>query len=157
MKLITVMGLWAYVFSYFSLFMCLHGRLEAQQAISPPARGERLYNDSFLGRIDVFLPPDSLAEMLANPNSNREYRSTVVFTRAGIQDSLFECGLRIRGNTSRNAQKKQFRISFNSFRPGQNLEGISDLNLYGMHNDPSISRAKFYYDLTHRVGGRSAR
>ncbi|MFM7912430.1 MAG: CotH kinase family protein, partial [Bacteroidota bacterium] len=64
---------------------------------------------------------------------------------------------RIRGNTSRNAQKKQFRISFNTFRSGQNLEGISDLNLYGMSNDPSISRAKFYYDLTHRVGGRSAR
>jgi len=140
-----VLGLW-----------CGPLTLWAQSGAGSP-RGSSLYDDHVLGRIDVFLPPDSLAEMLANPNSNREYRSTVVFTRAGIQDSLFECGLRIRGNTSRNAQKKQFRISFNSFRPGQNLEGISDLNLYGMHNDPSISRAKFYYDLTHRVGGRSAR
>ena len=135
---------------------CAPLALRAQSSAGSP-RGETLYDDQILGRIDVFLPPDSLAEMLANPNSNREYRSTVVFTRAGIQDSLFECGLRIRGNTSRSAQKKQFRISFNTFRPGQNLEGISDLNLYGMHNDPSISRAKFYYDLTHRVGGRSAR
>ncbi|MFM7585738.1 MAG: CotH kinase family protein, partial [Bacteroidota bacterium] len=136
-----ILGLW-----------CSPLTLWAQSGAGSP-RGSLLYDDHVLGRIDVFLPPDSLTEMLANPNSNREYRSTVVFTRAGIQDSLFECGLRIRGNTSRNAQKKQFRISLNTFKPGQNLEGISDLNLYGMHNDPSISRAKFYYDLTHRVGG----
>jgi hypothetical protein len=127
------------------------------QSPSGNIRGFSIYDDAVVGRIDVFLPADSLSEMLANPNSNREYRSTVVFTRAGVQDSLFECGLRIRGNFSRSAQKKQFRISFNTYRPGQNLEGISDLNLYGMHNDPSISRAKFYNDLTHRVGGRSAR
>ncbi len=139
--------------------MTLLGSAEVSQAQASRAvsRGFAMYNDSVLGRIDVFLPPDSLVEMLDNPYSDREYRSTVVFTRAGFQDSLFECGLRIRGNTSRSAQKKQFRISFNTFRPGQNLEGINDLNLYGMHNDPSISRAKFYYDLTHRVGGRSAR
>jgi spore coat protein CotH len=127
------------------------------QSLLGSERGFSMYQDSILGRIDVFLPADSLAEMLADPFSNREYLSTVVFTKGGVQDSLFECGLRIRGNTSRNAQKKQFRISLNTFRPGQNLEGISDHNLYGMHNDPSICRAKFYYDLTHRVGGGSAR
>ncbi|MGA1665557.1 MAG: CotH kinase family protein [Bacteroidia bacterium] len=129
------------------------------QAISWPlgSRGYNLYDEQVVTRIEALLPPDSLARMLNNPNEDREYRCTVVYTRLGTTDTLPECGLRIRGNTSRSAGKKQFRISFNSFRSGQDLEGISDLNLYGMHNDPSISRAKVYYELSERVGAVAAR
>ena len=120
-------------------------------------RGFSLYDDQVIARFEALLPADSLARMLNNPNEDREYRCTVVYTRSGVTDTLRDCGLSIRGNTSRSAAKKQFRISFNTYRNGQNVEGISDLNLYGMHNDPSISRAKFYYELSERVGAHSAR
>jgi len=140
------------------LLCCWAYQTQAQATLWPAGtRGYVLYDEQVVARIEALLPPDSLARMLSNPNEDREYRCTVVYTRQGLTDTLWECGLRIRGNTSRSAGKKQFRISFNTYRKGQNLEGISDLNLYGMHNDPSISRAKVYYELSERVGAPAAR
>ena len=62
------------------------------------------------------------------------------------------CGFRLRGNTSLNAAKKSFRISFDSYDNNQDWRGLSDINLIALHNDPSIMRAKLCYDLFRSQG-----
>jgi hypothetical protein len=62
------------------------------------------------------------------------------------------CGFRLRGNTSLNAAKKSFRISFDSFDNNQDWRGLTDINLIALHNDPSVMRSKLCYDLFRSQG-----
>jgi spore coat protein CotH len=118
-----------------------------------------VFNDSSVARIDVLIAPDSLAALLnqANWYSDHEYPVDVIFTRGNRSDTISNVGFRLRGNTSRNAQKKSFRISINSFQSGRSYEGNKKLNLIASHNDPSMSRAKLYFDLTQRAGSVGSR
>ncbi len=125
-----------------------------------PAAGH-VYNDQSVARIDVLINTDSLNALLdpANRFSDHEYPVDVIFTRGSRSDTLANVGFRLRGNTSRNAQKKSFRLSFNSFQSGRRYEGQKKFNLIASHNDPSVSRAKLYFDLTRAnqaVGSRAA-
>lgn len=135
----------------------LHGRnsLQAQLLPSPGF----VYSDLSLPRIDVLMDPDSLNALLnpANRFSDHEYPVDVIFTRGNRSDTLANVGFRLRGNTSRNAQKKSFRISFNSFQGGRRYEGQKNFNLIASHNDPSVSRAKLYFDLSRANGAVSSR
>lgn len=141
----------------FTVFILANLGASAQN--TPPAGF--IFNDSSVARIDVLIAPDSLAALLnqANWYSDHEYPVDVIFTRGNRSDTLTNVGFRLRGNTSRNAQKKSFRISFNSFQSGRRYEGNKKFNLIASHNDPSMSRAKLYFDLTQRassVGSRAA-
>ncbi|MFN3529681.1 MAG: CotH kinase family protein [Bacteroidia bacterium] len=141
------------------LFYGSHMQLKAQ-ALRLPEPGF-MYNDSSVLRIDISIHPDSLAALMlpANWYSDHEYPVNVVFTRGTEIHSLQQVGLRLRGNTSRNAAKKSFRISINSFQAGRRFDGYKNLNLIASHNDPGIIRAKMYFDLSRgleAVGSRSA-
>ncbi|MBL0099981.1 MAG: CotH kinase family protein [Saprospiraceae bacterium] len=57
----------------------------------------------------------------------------------------------MRGNTSRVSAKKSFKIKFNHFGSGK-FYGLSDLNLNGEHNDPSIVRSKLSWDMMKMAG-----
>jgi hypothetical protein len=129
----------------------------AAQSVTPPMG--YLYNDQNVARIDITMDPDSLNHMLLQANwyTDHEYPATCIFTRGYTRDTLTPIGFRLRGNTSRGAQKKSFRISFNTFQSGRTFEGVKDLNLIGCHNDPSISRAKVYTLLARSIKSASPR
>jgi hypothetical protein len=102
-----------------------------------------------ISRIEVIIDPDSLAFIL-NPDSvwsNHEYPATVIFSNSLVQDTLQLSGFRLRGNTSRLAEKKSFKISFTAFNQGRKYYGLEELNLNGQHNDVSIMRAKLCWDI----------
>ncbi|MFQ5448965.1 MAG: CotH kinase family protein, partial [Saprospiraceae bacterium] len=61
-------------------------------------------------------------------------------------------GFRLRGNTSRNAAKKSFKVSFNTYVPGRKWKGLEKLNLNGEHNDPSVIRSKICWDMLRWLG-----
>ena len=63
-----------------------------------------------------------------------------------------ECGHAPRGNTSREAAKKSFKVSFNTFTPGASWNGLEKLNLNGNHNDPSMLRARMVWDFMRAQG-----
>ncbi len=135
-----------------ALILCLFG-IGALAQTAHPLDGH-LYNDSNVSRIDVFLPADSLLWILdpANSGSNYEFYSNMVFSRAGQSDTLQAIGFRLRGNTSRQAQKKSFKLAVNRFTSGRRYHGVKKINLNGEHNDPSISRAKICWELGKRLG-----
>ena len=51
-------------------------------------------------------------------------------------DTVLNVGFRLRGNTSRTAGKKSFKVSINSFVAGRKWNQLEKLNLNGEHNDP---------------------
>lgn len=132
------------IFSIFSLFLgSLCNLLQAQGT---------LFDDSKVNAIYIEIPSDSLAELYTNIYSNHNYSVRFIFETSAGRDTINNVGFRLRGNTSRNAQKKSFKISFNEFVTGQSYQGEKSINLNGQHNDPTMIREKLFYDTWKKVG-----
>ncbi|MFT4972414.1 MAG: spore coat protein H, partial [Saprospiraceae bacterium] len=118
-----------------------------------PANGD-VFRDDIIPRVEVFLPVDSLAIMLesGNEQSNYHWHATCIFDNGNGADTINNIGFRLRGNTSRTAEKKSFKISFNTYESGRKYKGLEKLNLNGEHNDPSIVRSKMGWDLARQMG-----
>ncbi|MEO8146895.1 MAG: CotH kinase family protein [Bacteroidia bacterium] len=115
-----------------------------------PAKG-KVFNDSVVSRVDIIIDPDSLNEILTNVFSNHEFPATFIFNDGVNIDTVYNIGFRLRGNTSRTAGKKSFKVSFNTFVHGQKFSGIEKMNLNGEHNDPSIVRSKLFWETGERM------
>ncbi|MBN1198531.1 MAG: CotH kinase family protein [Bacteroidales bacterium] len=98
-------------------------------------------------RIDILIHPDSLALIYQFPESDHEYPATFGFDNGIVHDTMHSIGFRLRGNTSRWAAKKSFKVSFNSFVSGRKYYGLEKMNLNGEHNDPSVIRSRLCWDL----------
>ncbi|MBO6523329.1 MAG: CotH kinase family protein [Balneolaceae bacterium] len=110
---------------------------------------EWVFDDTVLSEVYIIIEPDSLAEILDFDNrySDYEYPATFVFVKGEERDTVENIGFRLRGNTSRDSQKKSFKVSFNTFVPGREYHGLDKMNLNGEHNDPSIIRSKLSWDI----------
>lgn len=120
-------------------------------------RGEqswKLYDDSQVAEVRITIDPQALAWVMdpANRYSDSLHLATVHFTNALIDAVVDSVGFRLRGNTSRDARKKSFKLSFNSFVPGRQFYDVDKINLNGEHNDPSIVRSKLCWDFFNEIG-----
>ncbi|MBO6575978.1 MAG: CotH kinase family protein [Rhodothermales bacterium] len=124
-----------------------------------PGAGAQVFDDSVLPRVDITVDPGNLALMFrrGNEESDTEHLATFRWTSPNLTAEVDSVGFRLRGNTSRYAQKKSFKVSFNTFRRGGKWEGLEKLNLNGEHNDPSIMRSKLSWDLFADVGVPASR
>ena len=125
------------------------------QTVNPPA-GE-VFVDSIVPRIDISIHPDTLQWIYDHPDSNEEFHADFVFDNGNIRDTVDNIGFRLRGNTSRYALKKSFKVSFNTFEPGREFYGLEKMNLNGEHNDPSVIRSKLCWELFRDFGLPAAR
>lgn len=110
-----------------------------------PSKG-KIYNDSVVPRIDILIDPDSLLAMMNNIFVKHTYPATFIFYNAGTTDTVYDAGVGLRGNTSLSSAKKSFEVAFNAFIAGNKYNGVEKLHLNGEHNDPSICRAKLYWE-----------
>lgn len=112
-----------------------------------PAKG-KVFNDQIVPRIDIKINVDSLQDMLSQENeeNTHEYPADFIWNDGVNKDTVKNIGFRLRGNTSRQSQKKSFKVKFDKFK-GIKYEGLSEMNLNGEHNDPSIIRSKLVWDL----------
>ena len=118
-----------------------------------PGPGQ-LYDDTRIPRVDIVIDED-LLEMILDSNNledNTEHPSTFIFSTEEFSDTLENVGFRLRGNTSRNAEKKSFKISINSFEKGRDYRGVEKINLNGEQNDPSLMRSKIFWDVYRDAG-----
>ncbi len=113
-----------------------------------------LFDDTRVSAIFVEMPQDSFDFMLDELVNDRYLRARFIFETAdsGTRDTVESTGFRLRGNTSLNAQKKSFKLSFNEFEAGRKFRGVKKLNLIGSHNDPTMVRQKLFYDIWNRAG-----
>ncbi len=127
------------------------------QILEPKA--STVYDDSNLGRMDITINSADLDFILdpENENSDEEFSATFKYQSTERNDLEENIGFRLRGNTSRASQKKSFKVSFNSFEKGRDLNGFEKLNLNGEHNDPTMIRSKIAWDLFNAMDVPSSR
>lgn len=118
-----------------------------------------LFDDSQVAVVEITIDPASLAWMYdpANLQSDSMHVAAVHFSNAYIDETIEEVGMRLRGNTSRDAAKKSFKLSFNTFVDGREFYDVDKLNLNGEHNDPSVIRSKLCWDLYREIGMTASR
>jgi hypothetical protein len=118
-----------------------------------------VFDDTSLPVVHITINPAQLDDLFlpGNQYSDEEKPATFAFKRGLDSVTVDSVGFRFRGNTSRDAAKKSFKVSFNTFRRGQKFFGLEKLNLNGEHNDPSIVRSKIGWDLFRSVGVPSSR
>jgi hypothetical protein len=112
----------------------------------------KVFDDSTVARVDITVNEAAIAYMYKNIQSDSLHFCTVRFHNQWIDETLDSVGITLRGNTSRNSQKKSFKLSFNTFIPGRDFYNLDKMNLNGEHNDPSIIRSKLCWDLFNDVG-----
>ena len=117
----------------------------------------KVYDDSELAVIHITVDPEDLEWMYANVESDSIHPATIQFQNAYLDETIDSIGFRLRGNTSRNAAKKSFKIDFNHFISGRDFYDVEKLNLNGEHNDPSIIRSKLCWDFYQNIGMASSR
>lgn len=137
-------------FALLSFFLFLQTNM-ASQAIFP--EDSVVFNDKIVPRVDIKIHPDSLAKLLdwENRYEDHEYPADFYWNDGINKDTVLNTGFRLRGNTSRSSAKKSFKIEFNHFG-SKKFYGLSDLNLNGEHNDPSIIRSKLSWDIMKMAG-----
>jgi hypothetical protein len=111
-----------------------------------------LFDDKLMPRIDISLPADSLNWLYNNVNYDGNLHATFIFFDGTQRDTMQNVGFRLRGNTSRSAAKKSFKIKFNAYTSGVKYQGVKELNLNGQHNDPTLVREKLFYDVWNEFG-----
>ncbi len=119
------------------------------QPYNPP-KG-KVFDDTMVPRIDITIHPDSLLEIYANVYSDHEFPADFLYTDATGSSAVNNVGFRLRGNTSRTAGKKSFKVAFNSFNAKQKFYGLEKMNLNGEHNDPAIVRSKLFWETASKL------
>jgi hypothetical protein len=107
--------------------------------------------------VDITIDPAVLEWIYQNVQSDSEFVATFQYQNAYINETVENIGFRLRGNTSREAAKKSFKVSFNTFVQGREFCGVDKLNLNGEHNDPSIIRSKLCFDHYQTIGMKASR
>jgi hypothetical protein len=141
------------------LFLTLSGFFFGAKSIAQPflpSDGE-LYIKSVVPRVDILINPDTLNWIYDHVESDQEFHAVFVFDNGNVHDTIHNIGFRLRGNTSRYSAKKSFKISFNTWVQGQKYQGVEKMNLNGEHNDPSVVRARLFWDITRRSEVAGAR
>lgn len=118
-----------------------------------------VYRSNTVSEIRITIDPTVLA-WIYNPNnveSDSLHPASVTFHNENLDVSLDNVGFRLRGNTSRDAAKKSFKLDFNEFIKGQDIAGIQKFNLKGEQNDPSLIRSKFAFELFEKIGVPASR
>jgi len=112
----------------------------------------KLYDDPGVARVDITIDPSVLEWIYSNVESDSEHYALFHYQNNLINESVDSIGFRLRGNTSRFAAKKSFKVSFNTFIPGREFYGVDKLNLNGEHNDPSIIRSRLCFEHFGTIG-----
>ncbi len=110
-----------------------------------------VFRDDVIPRVDITMPTDSLALML-EPGSEYHWHARFIYDNGQIRDTVQNIGIKIKGNTSIWANKKSFRVSFNTYEQGRKWQGLEKLNLNANHRDPVSARAKICSDLMRSMG-----
>ena len=107
----------------------------------------KVFSDKSVATIKITVNQNDLNFMLANPSSDSTHICKIIYQNSFIDDTVNSVGIRLRGNTSRFACKKSFKISFDAFVEEGKFYSLEKLNLNGEHNDPSMLRSKLCWDL----------
>ena len=119
--------------------------MQGQSIIHPANNDVFLQNE--VAEVHISLSANNLNTLLGDSlYSDYHFPATFYYYSSAHNDTIQNVGFRVRGNTSRSANKKSFKVSFNEYTQGKKFKGIEKMNLVGQHNDPSLLR--YWMSLT---------
>jgi spore coat protein CotH len=126
--------------------------LNGQSAIYP--NSGTLFDDQ-LHELRLIMSADSFYHMQQSDQlwTNHRYLVAVVYDG----DTLDQCDIRLKGNTSRGSKRKSFRIDFDKRVDGQTFQGLETIYVHGNHNDPSMMREYLSAYVMKKMGVPSVR
>lgn len=126
---------------YFLLITLIYSAFFANgQSPIHPLNNEAFIQDE-VAEIRILVDPNNLNTLLGDSlYSDHHFPATFFYNSSSFSDTISLVGFRVRGNTSRDADKKSFKVSFNEYEAGKKFKGIEKMNLIGQHNDPSLLR-----------------
>ncbi|MCP4550214.1 MAG: hypothetical protein GY835_27450 [bacterium] len=116
-----------------------------------------IFRPGELATIEVTMSPAALDSMLDNPWTDEMRLCSVRFVNSIIDETVQSVAIRVRGNTSRSARKKSFKLDFNHWVSGRKFHGLEKMNLNGEHNDVSIIRSRLAWSLLKEMRVPSSR
>ncbi len=116
-----------------------------------------IYQSNNIADIHITVNTNALTWIYNNVDSDSLHLSSIRYQNDSLDISMDSVGFRLRGNTSRNAAKKSFKLDFNQFVPGRKLSGVEKLNLKAEQNDPSLVRSNFAFSLMEKIGLEASR
>jgi len=116
-----------------------------------------VFRDDELALIEITMSQEDLDSFHADPWQDEYKLCTVHFVNSLVDVVIDSVGIRVRGNTSRAAIKKSWKLSFDEFVPGRQFHGIERLNLNGEHNDITALRSRLAWDLMNELEIPSSR
>jgi spore coat protein CotH len=111
-----------------------------------------LFDNTRVSSVYIEINPDSLEVIMTDVLSDHYFSARFIYDYGTTRDTVNNVGFRLRGNTSRYAQKKSFKISLNTYVSGRRYQGVKKINLNGQHNDPTMIREKLFYDSWKKAG-----
>lgn len=126
---------------YFALlFLAQFTQFAIGQVFVQPANNEAFLQNE-VAEVRIVIAPNDLNTILGDSlYSDHHFPATFYYNSTSFSDTIALVGFRVRGNTSRDADKKSFKVSFNEYEAGKKFKGIEKMNLIGQHNDPSELR-----------------
>ena len=111
------------------------------------------FEQNNIATVKIDMAQVDLNWMLDKANWYSDVYKTANFKYYVNNDSVLinNIGFRLRGNTSRQADKKSFKVKFGEFAPGTEFYGLSKLNLKGAHNDPLVMREHISFRLLRAI------
>ena len=86
-----------------------------------------VYDDTTMATIQIEIDNEVLNYIYNNVESDSIHLASIHFTNHWIDHSLDSVGFRLRGNTSRQADKKSFKLDFNHFIRGRDFYDLESL------------------------------
>jgi len=112
----------------------------AGQSITHPSNNHAFLQNE-IAEIHISINTTDLNTLIGDSLfTDHHFPATFYYYSTMHNDTLQDIGFRVRGNTSRSADKKSFKVSFNEYTQGKKFMGIEKMNLIGQHNDPSLLR-----------------
>lgn len=115
---------------------------------------DKIFDKDKVLQIELTLGASDFNDMMENPTAE-EYKPATVAINGRQAETV---GFRVKGNSSlmsiaqSSSKRFSFKVDFNQYIDGQNLYGLTKLNLNNSFSDPSYMREYLSYGLLEEMG-----
>jgi len=131
----------------------------AAQALLPrPTEADYLEADQFIFRsnevtvVEITIDPADLQFLYDNPENEEKKPCDVRWKNSATDEVITQVGIRSRGNLSRGAPRRSWKLDFNEFVLGRDFHKLEEMDLNGDNNDPTLLRRRMAHELLRRMG-----
>ncbi|MDK2973146.1 MAG: hypothetical protein PWP23_2901 [Candidatus Sumerlaeota bacterium] len=113
---------------------------------------ENIFRRDEVTRCDITIDPADFQFLIDNPDTDEKKRCTIRWRNSVIDETVPDVGIRSRGNLSRGAPRRSWKLDFNEFVPGRDFQSLEEMDINGDYNDPTLLRRMLAHEFLRRMG-----